>query len=112
MINDIALVMVGMLIGALGYFVIGWVTFDRTVHDLTREARAMRVQNEELRAILSALEQLVQSARDSLQHEGVGPVGPLAAPFDESIYSVAIERELSGRARAQALVDSGYLGSR
>ncbi len=109
MIDDFALVMIGMLIGALAYFVIGWVTFDRTVQELMLEARTMRGENEELRTVLRDLVQLVQSARDSRQHEGIALAGqPGAAPLDESICSVAVERELSGRARAQALVDSGY----
>ena len=113
MIDEIALVVIGMLIGALVYFVIGWVTLDRTLQELTYEARNMRGENEELRTVVRDLAQLVEAARDALQHDDLGLAGTLAMrSLDESISSVSVERELSGRARAQALVDSGYFASR
>ncbi len=108
-INEIALVVVGTLIGALVYFVIGWVTIERSVQELTQEARTMRGENEELRALLRDLAALVESARDGQQRDGVALARPAGmASLDESIYSVAVERELEGGLRAQALVGSGY----
>jgi len=115
MINEFALVCIGILIGTLVPFLAAWVSFDRSVHELTLEARTMRDESAELRRLAGDLARLLDRLGETGRATSLEPVDPRArsaAPVDESIYSVAVERELTGRERVQALIQPSYFQGR
>jgi hypothetical protein len=115
-IDNIALVFIGILIGTLVPFVAGWVTFDRWLHELMLEARSMQSETAELRKLSKALSEELKrrgGTDESAQAGQIFEALPTSSvSLDDAIFSVSIEREMAGLVRPLPRIQASYFQGR
>ena len=96
MVDGLTFVLLGVIIGTFIPFIAGWVTFDRSLHELVAEAQALRQETASLRKLATSLagelERLARAEMPTGRDLALSNLLEVAS-FADSVSSLAIERE-------------------